>query len=259
MVFGLVQGLGEFLPISSTAHLILLPYFTGWPDPGLAFDVALHLGTLIAVIAFFWQDWLHILASALSNYKKEGFSGFRKTALYYLIIATIPGVIFGLLLDKKAETVFRSPLLIALALIIAGAILYFADKKFQGVKNIENINLKASMLIGLSQALAVIPGFSRSGMTISAGLFCGLNKISAAHFSFLLSTPIIMGAAILKLPELFRSRLDTTVVLGIISSTIFGYLAIKYLLKFLENYGYAIFFWYRLALGLIILIAYFYR
>lgn len=259
LVFGLVQGLGEFLPISSTAHLILLPYFTGWPDPGLSFDVALHLGTLIAVIAFFWKDWLDILFSGWNSFKKEGINGFKTQPLYYLIIATIPGVIFGLLLDKKAETVFRSPLLIAIALIVAGAILYWTDKKYQGSKNIGNISLRDSVIVGLSQALAVIPGFSRSGMTISAGLYRGLNKISAAKFSFLLSTPIIMGAAVLKLPHLIRDGLDSSTIIGILSSAIFGYLAIKYLLKFLEKYGYAIFFWYRLLLGIIVLLIYFYK
>jgi len=257
VIFGLVQGVGEFLPISSTAHLILLPFFTGWDDPGLSFDVALHVGTLIAVLAFFWKDWLNIFSVALNSYKKEGIAGFKKETLYFLLIATIPGVIFGLLFEKKAETIFRSLPLIAIALIVAGVILYWADKKYQGKKNITGITFKDAVIIGLSQALAIIPGFSRSGMTISAGLFCGLNKISAARFSFLLSTPIILGAAILKVPSLIQFGISTSIIIAIFSSAIFGYLAIKYLLKFLEKYGYAIFFWYRLVLGIIILLVYF--
>jgi undecaprenyl-diphosphatase len=256
LTFGLIQGLGEFLPISSTAHLILLPFFTGWPDPGLSFDVALHLGTLLAVIAFFWRDWLNILFSSWNSLKNEGVNSFKKEPLFFLIVATIPGVVFGLLFDKQAETVFRSPLLIALALIIAGFILFWADKKYQGQKSIGSINLKDSVIIGLSQALAVIPGFSRSGMTISAGLFRGLDKVSAARFSFLLSTPIIMGAAILKLPDLIRAGVDVYTALGVLSSAVFGYLAIKYLLKFLEKYGYAVFFWYRLLLGVTVILIY---
>lgn len=257
IVFGLVQGLGEFLPISSTAHLILLPFFTGWEDPGLSYDVALHLGTLVAVIAFFWNDWVKIFSSGLNGYKKDGVRGFKKELLYFLIIATIPGVIFGLLFDKKAETSLRSPLLIAITLIIAGAILYWSDKRFKGNKNIGDVNVKDAIVIGLSQAIAVIPGFSRSGMTISAGLYCNLNKISAARFSFLLSTPIIMGAAILKIPGLIRAGIDSSIIIAVLSSAIFGYFAIKYLLKFLEKYGYGIFFWYRLALGIIVLLVYF--
>jgi len=257
LVFGIVQGLTEFLPVSSTAHLTLLPFFTGWQDPGLAFDVALHIGTLVAVIAFFWKDWLNIFSSALTGYKKEGLEGFKKEALYFLIIATIPGAFFGILFEKKAETVFRSPLLIAITLIVVGAILYWADKKHQGVRKLKDVGLKDALVVGFSQALAVIPGFSRSGTTIAAGLYRGLDKISAARFSFLLSTPIIMGAAIVELPRLIRSGIDSAVIIGIISSMIFGYLSIKYMLKFLEKYGYAIFFWYRLLLGLVVIAVYF--
>jgi undecaprenyl-diphosphatase len=254
VVFGLIQGLGEFLPISSTAHLILLPYFLHWPDPGLEFDVALHLGTLVAVLAFFWQDWLKIFTSAYVSFKKEGVKSFKNELLYLLVIATIPGAMFGLLFEDKAETIFRTPLLIAITLIIGGAVLYWAEKTAKQQKNISSITLKETLIIGLSQALAVIPGFSRSGVTITAGLFSGLDKMSAARFSFLLSTPIIFGAAALKLPKLFQTSLDQAMVLGILSSAIFGFLAIKYLLKFLEKFGYGVFFWYRLVLGVVIIL-----
>ncbi|MDO8240494.1 MAG: undecaprenyl-diphosphatase UppP [Candidatus Moranbacteria bacterium] len=259
VVFGLVQGIGEFLPISSTAHLILLPAFTGWEDPGLSFDVALHLGTLIAVVAFFWKDWLEILSSAWAGFKKEGGSSFKKETLYFLIVATVPAVIFGLLFEKKAETIFRSLPLIAVTLIVAGAVLYWADKKSKGQKDVTGITWKDAIIIGLSQALAIIPGFSRSGTTITAGLFCGLNKINAARFSFLLSTPIIAGAAILKLPDLIKGGINSTIIIAILSSAFFGYLAIKYLLKFLEKFGYGIFFWYRLMLGMIVLLVYYFK
>lgn len=257
LILGAVQGLGEFLPISSTAHLVLIPYFFSWPDPGLAFDVALHVGTLIAVVAFFWKDWLEIFSSAFRSYKAAGLGGLKNELFFYLIIATIPGALFGFLLEEKAETVFRSPLLIALALIFMGAVLYWADKYFQGKRKTENVNFIDSIIIGLSQALAVIPGFSRSGVTITAGLFRGLDRVKAARFSFLLSTPIIFGAAVLKLPQLIASGLDLAIISGIISSAVFGFLAIKYLLKFLNKYGFAIFFWYRLALGLGIILFYY--
>lgn len=257
IVFGAVQGLGEFLPISSTAHLVLIPYFTGWSDPGLTFDIALHVGTLIAVLAFFWKDWLDIFSSALTNIKKRGVIAIKKELLYYLAIGTIPGVILGLLLEKKVETVLRSPLLIAFTLIFAGAFLFWADKKNKGQKELKDINLTDSVIIGICQAIAIIPGVSRSGITITAGLFRNLNRATAARFSFLLSTPIIMGSAILKLPELFATNISAPLIIGIITSAIFGYLSIKFLLKFLEKFGYGAFFWYRLGLGLLIISFYF--
>ncbi|MBU4216710.1 undecaprenyl-diphosphatase UppP [Candidatus Parcubacteria bacterium] len=256
IIFGAIQGVGEFLPISSTAHLVLIPYFTGWADPGLTFDIALHVGTLIAVLAFFWKDWINIFSSALVNLKKDGIKSFKKELLFYLIIGTIPGVLFGLLFEKKAETIFRSPLVIATALILAGTLLYWADKKHKGNKELKDVTLKDSVIIGLFQALAIIPGISRSGITITAGLFKNFNRANAARFSFLLSTPIIMGSAILKLPKLLATNLDSSLLVGILASAIFGYLAIKYLLKFLEKYGYGIFFWYRLGLGIIIITFY---
>lgn len=256
IILGAVQGLGEFLPISSTAHLVLIPYFTGWKDPGLAFDIALHIGTLIAVLAFFWKDWLNIFSSAFINFKKDGIKSFKNELLFYLIIGTIPGVLFGLLFEEKAETIFRSPILISFTLIFAGALLYWIDKKHTGTKELKDVTLKDSLMIGLSQALAIIPGVSRSGITITTALFRNFNRANAARFSFLLSTPIIIGSALLKTPELINAGLNISLVSGIISSAVFGYLAIKYLLKFLEKYGYEIFFWYRLALGAVIITFY---
>lgn len=254
IILGAIQGLGEFLPISSTAHLVLVPYFTGWTDPGLAFDISLHIGTLIAVLAFFWKDWLNIFSSAFYNFKKSGIKSFKKELLFYLIIGTLPGVLFGLLFEDKAETTFRSPVIIAFTLIFAGTLLYLADKKFKGGKELKDVTMSDSLLIGLSQALAIIPGVSRSGITITTGLFRNFNRANAARFSFLLSTPIIIGSALLKTPELINAGLNASLLSGILSSAIFGYLAIKYLLKFLEKYGYEVFFWYRLILGLIIII-----
>jgi undecaprenyl-diphosphatase len=273
IILGIVQGLGEFLPISSTAHLVLVPYFTGWKDPGLGFDVALHAGTLIALIVFFFWDWVAIIYLAFSRSTKSNPPAGGKNSklqikiqsfkeiynpkiIWLIIIATIPGVIFGLLLESKAETIFRNPLLIAFTLTVLGLVLFFVDKYANHKKDIGNISIRDSMVIGLSQALAIIPGVSRSGATITAGRMCGMNRKDAARFSFLLSTPIIFGAAALKLPKLFAQGFDLNIVLGIIFSALSGYLAIKYLLKFLEKYSYAIFFWYRLGLAAIIILAY---
>lgn len=261
IILGLVQGLGEFLPISSTAHLILAPYFFGWPDPGLAFDVALHLGTLIAVVGFFGKDWLNIFKLALRNNSKIQFdrqNDFNEKTLWFLALATIPGVLAGYFLEEKAETIFRSPLIIAIALFLAGLILYLADKYLQHRKNIKQVSWKDSLAIGLSQAVAIIPGVSRSGATIAAGLFLGLSRQSAARFSFLLSTPIILGATVFKLPELLHSGINWPMILGIAASAVSGYLAIKYLLLLIEKIGYGIFFWYRSLLALLIIIFYLY-
>jgi undecaprenyl-diphosphatase len=270
IILGITQGLGEFLPISSTAHLILAPYFFGWQDPGLSFDVALHVGTLIAVMAFFWRDWVDIFKSAVNgifhtNYKLKTTclagrqANYEPKLLWLLIIASVPGAIFGFLFDDYAEYVFRNPLLIAFTLSVVGLILYLVDKYAKHKKDINHISIKDAIWIGLSQAIAIIPGVSRSGATMTTGLALGLSRDQAARFSFLLSTPIIFGAAILKVPHLLQAGITLPIILGIIAAAVSGYLAIKYMLRFIQKVGYAPFFWYRLALAAIIVIVYFLR
>jgi len=254
---GIAQGLGEFLPISSTAHLALLPYLVNFDDPGLAFDVALHLGTLIAVLGFFWKDWIEIFKLMFKNSSlksKVESQKYGNNLLYFLIIATIPGVLAGFFLESQAETIFRSPLLIAGALFIFGLILYLADKYFSVKKDLTKISLLDSIVIGVAQAIAIIPGVSRSGVTMTAGRFLGLDRRSAARFSFLLSTPIIFGAAILKVNYFWENITDVNMILGIIFAAVSGWLAIKYLLQFLEKYSFAVFFWYRLVLAVVIVL-----
>ncbi|HEX7586096.1 MAG TPA: undecaprenyl-diphosphatase UppP [Patescibacteria group bacterium] len=256
-VLGIIQGLGEFLPISSTAHLAIVPYFFHWKDPGLSFDVALHIGTLIAVVAYFWKEWIMIFELAFKKQvqnSKFKVQSYGKNTLWLIVIATVPGVLAGYFLEKDAETIFRNPLLIAFALAFAGLILYLADKYAKQGEGMEGINLKKALVVGLSQAVAIVPGVSRSGATITAGLFTGLDRKSAARFSFLLSTPIIFGAVALKLPYLWQRGLNPSMIIGILSSTVSGYLAIKYLIKFLENYSYKIFFWYRIFLAVAIIL-----
>lgn len=253
-ILGIIQGLSEFLPISSTAHLILAPYFFEFEDPGLGFDVALHIGTLFAVVAYFWRDWMDIFKLA---FKKTSKTENKNNLLYFFIIATIPGVLTGYFLEKQAETIFRNPLIIAFTLSFVGLLLFLADKFANHRKNIGEIGFRESLIIGIAQAAAIIPGVSRSGATITAGLFEGLNRADAAKFSFLLSTPIIFGAAALEMPNLFRSGFDIDILVGIFFSAISGYLAIKYLIKFVERIGYGIFFWYRIMLTLAIIFVYF--
>lgn len=261
IVLGIVQGAGEFLPISSTAHLVLVPYLFSWKDPGLSFDVALHLGTLLAIVIYFWKDWLEIFKLGASSmkiikYKSDSYLD-NKNIFWLIIIATIPGAIAGFFLEKKAETIFRDPLIISSALALVGLVLFLTDKYAKHRKRISEVNFKDSVVVGISQAVAIIPGVSRSGATITAGLAMGLNRKDAARFSFLLSAPIILGASIFKLPELFSEKINPFIIIGIVFSFVSGYLSIKYLLKFVEKSSYQVFFWYRLALAAAISIFYF--
>jgi undecaprenyl-diphosphatase len=195
VILGLAQGLGEFLPISSSAHLVLIPWLLRWTDPGLTFDVALHVGTLVAVVLYFWKDWWQLIIKGFTDVRSV-----KGRLFWYLVVATVPGAIAGFLLEKKAETLFRSPLLIAIMLILMGIFLYWSDHRSSKNMEMNNITFRTSLLIGISQALAIIPGVSRSGITMSTGLLMGLTREGAARFSFLLSTPIIFGAAVVKLP-----------------------------------------------------------
>ena len=254
VVLGLVQGLGEFLPISSSAHLILAPWIFGWRDPGLSLDVSLHLGTLVAVLAYFWQDWI-ILA-------REGLSGRSTPAgrmFWYLVVATVPGAAFGFLFEDYISTIFRNPLLIAVMLILMGVILYLADRLAPSIKGMDRVGWKESILIGISQALALIPGVSRSGITMTAGRLLGLDRETTARFSFLLSTPIIVGAGLLQVKHLTPADLTIPFVAGVAISAAVGYLAIKFLLRFLVSNNFAIFAFYRFILGSAVIILYFSR
>jgi undecaprenyl-diphosphatase len=250
-ILGLVQGLGEFLPISSSAHLVLIPWIFKWKDPGLTFDIALHIGTLIAVAIYFWRDWLRLVT--------KGFTDVRSTEgrlFWYLVAATIPGAIVGFLLEKKAETIFREPVLIATMLILLGVLLYRADRK--GAKNIEmnRITFRTSLLIGLSQALAIIPGVSRSGITMTTGLLMGLTREGAARFSFLLSAPIIFGAALVKMPHLISNPSEITIyfIIGTLVSFVTGILSIGFLLRYVQTNNFLPFAWYRFILGSLVIV-----
>ena len=250
-ILGLVQGLGEFLPISSSAHLVLIPWLFKWNDPGLTFDIALHIGTLIAVAIYFWKDWLKLITKGLTDVRStEG------KLFWYLVAATIPGAVVGFLLEKKAETIFREPILIATMLILLGVLLYWADRR--GVKHIEmnRITFRTSLFIGLSQALAIIPGVSRSGITMTMGLLMGLTREGAARFSFLLAAPIIFGAALLKLPFLISnpSILTINFIIGILVSFVIGILSIGFLLRYVQTNNFLPFAWYRFILGSLVIV-----
>jgi undecaprenyl-diphosphatase len=249
LVLGIIQGLGEFLPISSSAHLVLVPWALGWQYAGLTFDVALHIGTLISVIAFFWKDWLTLFSSAVTR------KGSKEAALFwYLVLGTIPGGAIGYLFEEQAETVLRTPLLIGVMLIVMGIILYWVDRRAASVKSIDSVSLLDSLLIGLSQALAIIPGVSRSGITMTAGRALGFTRASAARFSFLLSTPIVVGAGLYKMKDLSPGDLNAAFMTGVISSAVVGFIAIGFLIRYLSQRSFAVFAWYRFVVGSAVII-----
>lgn len=248
VVLGIVQGLGEFLPISSSAHLVLVPWLLGWHYSGLTFDVALHMGTLLAVICYFWRDWVILIKHGLSRSASR-----EKSLFWYIIVATIPGAIFGYLFEKQAETVFREPLLIGVMLIIMGLFLFLADSRSSKRKGFEQLNFTDSLLIGVSQALAIIPGISRAGITMTAGRLLGLEREAVARFSFLLSTPIIFGAGLMQLGKIAPTDINAPFIIGMLVAALVGFVSIEFLLNYLTRHNFVIFVWYRLLLGAIVI------
>jgi undecaprenyl-diphosphatase len=254
LVLGLLQGLAEFLPISSSAHLTLAPWLFHWNDPGLAFDVALHFGTLIAVLWYFRAEWLSLLRAALRIIARRRIETDEERRVVFLILATIPGAIAGLALEEYAETAFRDPKLIAVTLIVMGVVLWAADRYARRDRQISDMTYGDAIAIGLAQMFAIIPGVSRSGSTISAGRALRLDREAAAVFSFLMSMPIIAAASILKVPQvLAREGLSATVVVGVLASAVSGWAAIAILLRFVATRSYGLFAVYRVVLGLIVL------
>jgi undecaprenyl-diphosphatase len=260
IVLGIVQGLTEFLPVSSSAHLIIVPWLLGWDDGGLTFDVALHVGTLISVILYFFRDWLQIIAQGfgLMIGRDSGLSK-NRNLLWLLVAATIPGGLFGFLFEKQAETSLRSPYVIATTAIGIGIVMWIAERVGRKQKDISHISPIDAMLIGTAQALAIIPGVSRSGVTISAGLFRNLDRESAARFSFLLLTPITAGAALKKFWDLHKHEggippeMHAPFIVGMIVSAIVGALAIQFFLNFLRHRSLNLFICYRILFGIMVI------
>lgn len=255
IILGIVQGVGEFLPISSSAHLVLVPYLFGWEESGLAFDVALHFGTLLAVLAIFFKDWWNLFMGAVRKVTKKEDSTENKM-FWYLVIATIPGALVGFILDDVIENVFRKQIwLIALALAVMGVLIYVGDKwaskHYKKETSFDKITLKQAFIVGCSQALAVIPGFSRSGTTILTGRLMGISKEAVTKFTFLLSVPIIFGATILKVGDLTFS---IEVVVGVLTSFVVGVLSIKFLLSYIKKHDFSVFAFYRVILALIVFV-----
>ncbi len=248
-VLGTLQGLGEFLPISSSAHLSLAPWAFGWNEPGLAFDVALHLGTLVALVGYFWTEWIALARAALNVVTTRRIETISEKRVVFIVIATVPAAVLGLLFAKQAETVFRTPVLTATALIVMGALLWWADRTAPASRALSEMTWRQAMLIGCAQAFALIPGVSRSGATITAARLLAFDRQSAAVFSFLMSMPVIAAAGVLKVPALVADGVDSTVVVGITAAAVSSWLAIAVLLRFIRRYGFALFAVYRFALG----------
>jgi undecaprenyl-diphosphatase len=273
VVMGVVQGLGEFLPISSSAHLILVPWLFGWQGgviDSLTFDVALHIGTLAALIAYFWRDWI-ALARAVPGLLSwslgylRGERGHHRSEhehiLSSVILATIPGAIIGVLLEHVAEDTLRAPLLIAVTLTVMGILLYTIDRSRPQAKPLDHISWRDSLLIGLAQACALIPGVSRSGATITMGRLLTFDRQAAARYSFLLSAPITAAAVVLKLPDMLRipsSEIDVFLI-GILVSGAVGALAIGFLLDYIRRAGFGAFALYRIILAIVVVVVSFVR
>ncbi len=262
LILGIVQGLTELLPISSSGHLAIIPWLLGWSNSNQfkldfeAFDVALHFGTLLAIGIFFFKDWLKLIKGGYELVVKNKRT-FEGKMFWYIVIATIPGGIIGLLLDKFAGDSLETPIIIAIALMVMGIILYIVDKNAKSKTKYENMTFKQTFLIGVSQCLAFIPGVSRSGITMTTARAMGIERKSAAKYSFMLSAPIVLAATILKIGDFAFGSIAFYV--GVIASFLVGLLVIKFLLKYLQKGNFKVFAIYRIVIGIIILAVCFFR
>jgi len=262
----IIQGLTEFLPISSNAHLTVIPTLMGWKDPGLGFDVALHAGTLAAIVIYFFRDWVQVIANGLGfSYRGNRPDENSRSLLWFLVIATIPAGLAGLKFQKYAENSWRSFYVIGAAEIILGVLLYIADRVGREKDGLNQMNLFDGIFIGVAQALAIIPGVSRSGVTITAARFLHFDREAAARFSFLLSAPIIAAAASKDAWDLHKEGgippdLRLPYLVGILVSGVVGILVIAFFLKYLRRHSLDVFVWYRIGFGIMVIaLAVFFR
>jgi len=263
IVLAVLQGITEFLPISSSAHLALTPWLFGWKDQGLEFDIALHLGTLFSVLLYFFRDWLRILANGAglalpSSFAPDPSLDRNPRLLWYLVAATIPAGVAGLLFKDTVESTLRSPYIMGTMLIVVGLIMWAAERMAKHERTIGEMNLMDCLFIGCAQALALVPGTSRSGITMTAGLFRNLDRSTAARFSFLLSTPVVAAAALkgvydLKKHGALTAGMMPSLGIGIVVTAITGCFVISVLLKFLRTNSVLPFVVYRVAFGFLVI------
>ena len=263
IVMGIVQGLTEFLPISSSGHLLLVPHMAAWDDPfieSLSFTVMLHVGTLVALFAYFWADWARLIPAGLATIRDRSFRDDPDRRLAWLIAVTLPpAVIVGVALNDFFEEQVRQELLVAVMLVIGAGILWTADRLGRRTKQLDRLGFGAAFGIGCAQAIALVPGISRSGISISAGLFAGLTREAAARFSFLMATPITLGAVIWEARKLLAGETGAPVdvgllVAGTVAAACAGFLAIALLLRYLRSHSMTVFVVYRLVLAGIVVV-----
>jgi undecaprenyl-diphosphatase len=265
IILAVIQALTEFLPISSTAHLILFPWLFGWPEPGQAFDVALHAGTLLAVLLYFFQTWLTFLLCGLGMHypSRAGAEEVQRNRrmFWYMVVGTIPAGLLGFFFHHQIEDNLRQPVIIGTTLIGAGLLMWWADAKARLTRQLESSNFGDAVSIGVAQAFALLPGVSRSGITITTGLFRGMTRDAATRFSFLLSAPVIAGAVAKELPKLIKLHhaggLElplSTLALSIAVSALLGVLVIAFLLRYLQVRTLKVFVVYRIVFGIIVLL-----
>ena len=276
IVLGAVQGITEFLPISSTAHLALVPWLFRWEDPGLTFDVALHVGTLVAVLLYFYKTWLNLLLLGIGGTPRFGRENStaennalldldRNRALFwFLVVATIPAAVAGWLLQEQVATTLRHPIVIGAAMVLVALPMAWGERVSRFQKQLPAVSFRDALWIGCSQALALVPGVSRSGITMTTALFRDFRRDAAARFSFLLSTPIIAGAALKETLPLLQQGVPPHMLIpflaGVLASALVGYASIAFFLKYLQFNTFKIFIYYRISFGMIILtLAFFYR
>lgn len=259
IILGIVQGLTEFLPVSSTAHLYLTSWLLGWQTEGLSFDIMLHIGTLFAILIYFFSDWVQIIGQAFGM--RVGHDSELKQnpmLLWLMAVATVPVAIFGYLLNKQAEGVWRNAYVMGTMLIVIGVVMWLAERAARRQRDLSSVNLQDAMAIGAAQVLAIIPGCSRSGITIAAGLFRNLDRQAAARFSFLISAPAIGGAAVKTLWEIHKvhglsAMIDTNFVVGVVVSAVTGTAVIAWFLHYLRRSTLLPFVYYRIVFGIIVL------
>jgi len=258
IILGILQGVAEFLPISSSGHLVLIPWLLNWDAPGLTFDTTVHLGTLVAVVIYFRKDIGQIVLGVLKTLRDRNLDDPFGKLGWLLVVGSVPAALAGYLLNDLFEQLFGTPLLVSIFLLITGGILFFSEKVAQRTREMESIGWKDGILIGLAQAAAIAPGISRSGSTIAAGLALGIKREAAARFSFLLALPIIFGAWALQ----FKDALDVGIqsgemlllAAGFIAALVSGYAAIHYFLTYIRRRSLYLFVWYVWAFGLFMLV-----
>jgi undecaprenyl-diphosphatase len=265
LIMGIIQGLTEFLPVSSSGHLVIVPYLLGWTDPfitSLAFSVMLHLGTLVALLVYFRADWLALIPAGIAVLRERSFGTDpnRKLA-WLLVVATIPAVIAGPILNDRLEAAVRTAEDVAVAIVIGAAILWLADQVGRKVKGLEQISFRLAFVFGLAQSLALVPGISRAGITISAGLFAGLTREAAARFSFLMATPIIAGAGLFEARNLLSGDAGVAIqvgplAVGMIAALLAGLAAIHLMLRYVRTRSYLVFVAERVAIAALVLVVF---